>query len=37
MDEVLVLESGRVGARGTYAELIEGERLPRLLGLVVGG
>jgi ATP-binding cassette subfamily C protein CydC len=33
MDEVLVLESGRVAARGTYAELIAGERLPRLLGL----
>jgi ATP-binding cassette subfamily C protein CydC len=33
MDEVLVLESGRVAARGSYAELIAGERLPRLLGL----
>jgi ATP-binding cassette subfamily C protein CydC len=33
MDEVLVLESGRVAARGTYDELIAGERLPQLLGL----
>ncbi len=37
MDEVLVLEAGRVSARGTYAELIAGERLPRLLGLAAGG
>jgi ATP-binding cassette subfamily C protein CydC len=33
MDEVLILESGRVAARGSYGALIAGERLPRLLGL----
>lgn len=31
MDEILVLDAGRVTARGTYAELIACERLPRLL------
>jgi ATP-binding cassette subfamily C protein CydC len=31
MDEILVLDAGRVAARGTYAELLAGERLPRLL------
>jgi ATP-binding cassette subfamily C protein CydC len=31
MDEILVLDAGRVSARGTYAELLARERLPRLL------
>ena len=31
MDEVLLLDAGRVQARGTFAELLAGEQLPRLL------
>jgi ATP-binding cassette, subfamily C, bacterial CydC len=33
MDEVVVLDYGRVVARGTYRELLQGAHLPRLLGL----
>jgi ATP-binding cassette subfamily C protein CydC len=33
MDEVVVLDHGRVVARGTYRELLQGAHLPRLLGL----
>jgi ABC-type multidrug transport system fused ATPase/permease subunit len=33
MDEVLVLDQGRVVERGTHRELLAGEVYPRLLGL----
>ncbi|WP_295393026.1 thiol reductant ABC exporter subunit CydC [uncultured Thiodictyon sp.] len=33
MDEILLLDAGRIAARGTYAELIAQGRLPRLLRL----
>jgi ATP-binding cassette subfamily C protein CydC len=33
MDQILVLDGGRIRERGTHAELLAAERYPRLLGL----